>query len=455
MLFIISRVLLCAVFVLMTCAAGEAGHSPRLRRANDPKIRLVVISDISTLTARNGEPDDTQSLVRLLLYSNDFDIEGLIAAQTGKDLHVHPEYMRDIVRKYGKVRGNLALHAKGYPTEQHLLNTIHAGRPGVETVGVDWDSDASESIIGMIDKPDPRPVWFTIWGGPRELAQAIYKVARTRTPSELAKFKSKIRIYAIGDQDPTGEWIRTTHPDIFYIKTNLVFRGLYRGGDTSLVNTEWVENNIVRGHGALGAAYPNYAGGDPWGAVKGVKEGDTPSFLYLIPNGLGNPQQPAWGSWGGRFVRNGNYYFDAKDTVDGDTSERATTYRWRSAFQNDFQARMDWCVKPYKEANHPPIAVIAGDLRLRVRPGTVVKLSAAGSSDPDGNKLSYKWFFYPEPSSCNGSIVIENANKLNASFVAPAVKSAKTIHIILTVTDNGAPPLSRYGRIVVTVDPKA
>lgn len=425
------------------------------RKTSDAKVRLVVITDISTLTARDGEPDDTQSMVRLLVYSNVFDIEGLVAAQTGSDLHVHPEYIRDIAHKYGKVRKNLALHAEGYPTEQHLLSVTHGGRPGVDTVGDGWESDASNWIIKLLDKPDPRPVWFTIWGGPRELAQAIYEVSQTRTPAQLAKFKSKIRIHAIADQDPTCEWIRTNHPDVFYIKSRFVFRGLYRDGDTSLVNTEWVDKNIIEGHGPLGSAYPNYDGGDPWGAVHGIKEGDTPSFLYLIPNGLGNPQQPAWGGWGGRFVKTGSYYFDAKDTVGGNTSERATVHRWRPEYQNDFQARMDWCVKPYKDANHPPVPAFAGNTRLRVRPGSMVKLSAAGSSDPDGDKLSYKWLFYPEPSSYNGSLVIKNTSKRDASFIAPVVESVKTIHIIVTVTDDGAPRLSRYKRIIVTVDPKA
>jgi hypothetical protein len=76
-----------------------------------------------------------------------------------------------------------------------------------------------------------------------------------------------------------------------------------------------------------------------------------------------------------------------------------------------------------------------------------------GSGDPDGNALSYNWYFYKEAGSYRGEVKIENANAQQAAFIAPHVNSPATIHVLLTVTDNGAPPLSRYKRVVVAVDP--
>ncbi len=131
----------------------------------------------------------------------------------------------------------------------------------------------------------------------------------------------------------------------------------------------------------------------------------------------------------------------------------ATVYRWRAAFQADFQARLDWCVKPYAEANHPPSARVAGEVRRTVAPGENVLLDASPSSDPDGHSLAYEWYFYGEPGSYAGSLSIQNSTSTIASFVAPRVSSRQTIHIILTVQDNGSPPLSSYQRIVITVDP--
>ncbi len=357
------RIRLLSIVLLASAALGAA--------ASIEKPRVIVMTDISTLEVGGGEPDDTQSLVRFLLYTNEFDVEGLIATAAGRKGEVHPEYIKAIIRAYSEVYPNLVKHDPRYPTPGFLLSRVKAGIPETEMIGEGLDSEGSDWIISVVDNPDPRPVWIVIWGGPRELAQALWKVERQRTKSEFADFKSKIRVFAIADQDRTAHWIRARHTDLFYITSKLAFRGMYRGGDESLVTREWVDTHVNKSHGALGSAYPNYDGGDPWGRVKGVKEGDTPSFLYLIPNGLGNPEHPEWGSWGGRYTGIGMHYFDAKDIVESDSSiiwdERATVFRWRPAYQADFQARLDWCVFPPEWANHPPVVMIDKPSELRVR----------------------------------------------------------------------------------------
>ena len=418
------------------------------------RSRLVVLTDISTLTADQGEPDDTQSLVRLLLYANELDIEGLIASHTRHRDAVNPGFIEAIVQRYGQVHANLLLHDARYPSPETLLPVIRGGHRDRDHVGPDRDSPGSELITEILDRRDPRPVWFTIWGGPHELAQAIWQAERTRTAAEFAAFKRKIRVHAIADQDATGQWIKANHPDIFYITSYQAFRGVYKDGDLSLVTPEWVDDNILNGHGALGAAYPNYDGGDPWGrGVKGIKEGDTPSFLYLIPNGLGDPAQPTWGSWGGRFVGSASHYEDALIPSMGEHSPRATVYRWRRAYQADFQARLDWCVAEPEDANHAPVAHVAGPLRRTVRSGKTIELDASASSDPDGDEIRFQWWFYREPSTCAGWLMIQDPTRPRARLVTPAVDKPETLHIVLTVTDNGTPPLRSYRRVIVTVDP--
>jgi hypothetical protein len=70
--------------------------------------------------------------------------------------------------------------------------------------------------------------------------------------------------------------------------------------------------------------------------------------------GLSDPAHPEWGGWGGRFRLAGRGLFrDAADTVESVTDARATVWRWRPAFQADFAARMAWCVKAARDANHP------------------------------------------------------------------------------------------------------
>jgi hypothetical protein len=151
---------------------------------------------------------------------------------------------------------------------------------------------------------------------------------------------------------------------------------------------------------------------------------------------------------------------DAEDEVigaDGNyhTSNKATIWRWRQAYQHDFAARMDWTIKPYKEANHPPVAMLEHPSTMEVKSGEKVMLSAKGSNDPDGNALAYEWIYYWEAGTFVNNRPIETVNRksMEASFTAPKVTQPATLHIILAVTDNGNPSLTRYQRVIVTVTP--
>lgn len=83
--------------------------------------------------------------------------------------------------------------------------------------------------------------------------------------------------------------------------------------------------------------------------------------------------------------------------------------KWSDALQNDFAARANWCVKSYKDANHPPVVKLTNALDINAKPGGKINLSAKGTSDPDGDKLSYKWWQYQEVGTYGGQIQIENA----------------------------------------------
>ena len=87
--------------------------------------------------------------------------------------------------------------------------------------------------------------------------------------------------------------------------------------------------------------------------------------------------------------------------------------------QNDFASRADWCVKPFAEANHPPSVKLAHAADLKVRAGKKVKLSAKGTTDPDGNKLTYRWWQYNDAGTYKGAVEIRNSNKKKACFKMP------------------------------------
>src|SRR5438105_3775028 len=98
-------------------------HAPAAERP-----RLIVLTDVG------GDPDDRQSMIRLMHYANEFDVEGLIASAAGtpgelKKEAVRPELIREIVEAYGKVRPNLLLHSPDYPDAKHLLDRVKSGNP--------------------------------------------------------------------------------------------------------------------------------------------------------------------------------------------------------------------------------------------------------------------------------------------------------------------------------------
>ncbi len=250
-------------------------------------------------------------------------------------------------------------------------------------------------------------------------------------------------------------------PGLFYVlsmapagqdKREGAYRGMYLGGDESLTSRTWIDACVRTGHGALGAMYPpkTWTAPNPHGALK---EGDTPSWLYFLPLGPGDSEHPSWGGWGGRFaLHSGALYRDAEDRVGEQSGARATVWRWRAAVQNQFQARMDWCVKPYREANHAPAASeVARVCVLNAAPSSQVRLRAGDWKDPDGNRLSYRWWVYAEAGSYRGAVKLSSTDSAEAALDVPADAAGKEFHVILEVIDDSAPPLTSYRRTIVQV----
>ncbi|MBN1821819.1 MAG: DUF1593 domain-containing protein [Prolixibacteraceae bacterium] len=453
------------------------------------KSRVIILSDIE------ADPDDTQSFVRLMLYSNGLDIEGIIATTScWKKTSIAPESIVRIVKAYGKVQPNLKKHAPDYPEEEALLAKIKKGLPeyGMSGVGKGKDSEGSEWIIKILEKNDDRPLWISVWGGVNTLAQALYKIDRTKSKREAKRLIAKLRVYTISDQDDSGIWIRNNFPELFYIvspgdnygsATWSAINSVINDIDNTTISNNWLAENIQQGHGPLSAVYPDVS----WGM-----EGDTPSWLNLIPNGLGDPEHPEWGGWGGRyefylpefseknssvgsgvpnepetrkiwtnasdnytpFIPNdyGRTIKPVSDTFKGD---KVSLWRWRDDFQNDFAARMDWCTKSFDEANHPPVPVLEGPGQITVRSGEGFELEAINSTDPDGDSFSFLWFNYPEAGSYKEPVKLGSPENSHGIYVvAPKVEKEETFHFILKITDRGKPQLSGYKRVIVTVLPK-
>jgi hypothetical protein len=503
-----SLISLVAAVALAFAQAATAAAPPVLTLADDAEhtdpafpgrnARLFVLSDIG------NEPDDQMSMVRLVLYSNDIDIEGLVATtSTWQTDELHPEVIHRVLDAYGEVRGNLLKHSPRWPTAEELKSRVSSGLPayGMAAIGRKELSSGATALIAAAKRRDDRPLWISIWGGANTLAEALDHLRKTHSPEATAQILARLRVTSISDQDDAGPWIRREFPRLVYVVkpsppdsdeyASATWTGIsgdqyYRncaGAETLLVSDYWLDENIRR-KGPLGARYPRN---------EYIMEGDTPAFLALVKNGLEAQRSPGWGGWGGRYVhrqpygemrpiwtQGGDVYtrVTSADTViglDGQnyTSDQATIWRWRRAMQHEFAARMNWTVSDFTGANHAPVIAVNGRALRTTHVATAyvnkpLTIDLAGSRDPDGHGLSFHWYHYPEagtpPLIRLADVDISGADSARAT-ITPTETCRQNwtggkrscprgvAHIIVEATDDGSPALTTYQRIILHVLP--
>lgn len=415
------------VCLLVICCCTSA-------RGMEDRPRIIVTTD--------GEADDRASFVRFLLTSNEFDVEAIVNSSSefhwvgGKGWNAfHPvEWIAEYIGYYAQVYPNLLKHSKDYPSPDELLarwkvgNISAVGEYATRTEGARFIADI------LLDNSDSRPIWLQAWGGCNTIAAAL----------------------KIIQEDHLSVW-----PKVLPSEVKPYFE------------KAWMKAQILEGHGPLCDAYPNKQGAFN-------AEGDTPAFLHTIPTGLRNRESPAYGGWGGRYVRvRGNVWMDplpssdyehpsgqwgianswskrlehATDTAEINVRTRyfKSLWRWLDAIQNDFAARADWCVEEYESTNHPPVVSLAqASLDVSAGVGEVIEWDASSSTDPDGDTLSFRWWHYAEAGSYAGHV--EGVSTPKFSFRVPEdARVGDTIHLICEVRDSGTPALTRYCRVIVTV----
>lgn len=445
---------------------------------SNTKTRVIVTTD--------GEIDDECSMVRFLLYANEWDIEGIITSSSQYHWQGHKwagdDWINPYLDAYEKVYDNLKKHDKNYPTPEYLRERTVLGNVKAEGE-MDEVTDGSELIVKvLLDETDSRPVWIQAWGGTNTIARAL-KTIEEKYPEKMEYVANKLRFFFIWEQDNTYQsyirknWgkynILTIISDQFIVYFYHWKKYLLEEQQKYLVGS-WMNSNIKNGHGDLCALYKSHDNGDF------RSEGDSPAYFHVIPTGLRNEEHPDWGGWGGRYVKvrentwldpveeegyeypEGRWYTSnawgrtrLKKEIPNDTmllNYLEPSWRWVDVLQNDFAARADWCVKSYDEANHAPIVRLKNKLDIIAKAGEKIELSADGTKDPDGDKLTYKWWYYKEAGSYKGDVPISSSNKIKSSIVVPSdSKKGDTIHIICEVTDDGEPSLTRYQRTVITI----
>ncbi|WP_347838398.1 nucleoside hydrolase-like domain-containing protein [uncultured Draconibacterium sp.] len=419
------------------------------------KPRVIVMTD--------GEIDDHSSMIRFLMYTCDVDLCAIIETNSifQRDGHSNEDWYEKQLKAYGEVYSNLIKHNPDYPKVSRLKEISYIGDeehdhlrglrdkrweliPGgkITFTPEKWkDTPGSDKIVEVLLEKNPAPVHIQAWGGGNTAARAFYKL-KTEHPEDYKRALSKVVMYNIWYQDGAGNYIEQNYPEV-----TMLYCGSFAGtwNYRSQKNTyDFIENNVKKNHGPLGALYPQDY----------VSEGDSPAFFYSLFNGLRNYEDPTYGGWGGRFEKTPEFDHVYKDAVD-DGDKKKSLRMWIDDVNNDFQARMDWCVaEKYADANHQPIIKTDGKHDRTVRAGEKVTLSAKKTIDPDGDKIDCKWWQYREAGTYDGKIQLNNPLSKKVSFVAPEVDKASTIHLIFQVTDSGKPALNSYQRMIITVLPE-
>lgn len=443
------------------------------------KPRVVILTDIAP---GDVEPDDMESMVRLLAHADQYEIEGLIATcgwnSSGR---AYPaEWMNSIstaIDAYGKDVPNLmkrsnqkgfkslkqenGMQKLGYwPSAAYLKSRVALGssRLGMKEIGENNNTPGSDLIIRLVDESDDRPLYISTWGGANTLAQAIWKVQHTRTAAQLDKFLSKLCVYTITDQDVGWEQRHTNYQYSSHQWMRREFEGKLKFIWDESAWLSQCSNGLnhwdayakyIQGHGNLGRVYPKFKYG---------VEGDTPSYLYITPNGLSNPQDPRQAGWGGYFewglgMDNSTYCWTNHTGKAKEIAEKYANYFYQAEF-NDFAARMNWAATG--KGNRNPIVIvnrISGirPIVIKAKAGETIKLDATNSVDPDGDYISVKWWQMVESGTYHKEINIKYKDSSVTGITIPADASKQSIHIICEVTDLGTPNLTSYRRIIITV----
>ena len=454
------RMVMCMVLMSLTMAAWA--------EKRELKPRLVVCTDIAPADV---EPDDMESMVRLMAYADLFEIEALITS-VGWNCDPYPlewqQYLFRVITAYAKDVPNLMRRSGqkrflpirkentsqevGYwPSAEYITSRAVMGSMygGIRSIGERNDSPGSELLIRLADEDDPRPIYVAAWGGANTLAQAIWRVKQSRSEEEVKKFVRKFRIYTITDQDmqysmrmnraySSHMWLRREFAnDLQFIWDEGAWQE-----QCELGKQHWQEHqDFIQGHGALGNEYPNYK----WGV-----EGDTPSFLYVLPNGLSNPEDPRQAGWAGYHER--GLCADSLTTAWTSWQEplRSISVGYKRRFYpdelNDFKARMQWAAEGHGNHN-PKVVVKAPSVAER---GATIRLDASKSDDPDGDALSFLWWQQPEIGTTK--VAIDGDDQPIATIRIPAdASSGDTVHIICEVHDNSPYHLVGYRRVIVHI----
>jgi len=443
------------------------------------KPRIVVLTDIAP---GDIEPDDMESMIRLMSHADLFEIEALITSggwnsgwmaypvgwkdSLSTTINAYEKDLPNLMKRSGQT-SFLSLEeesdkqAIGYwPSADYMRSRAMLGslELGQHKIGEENVSEGSDFIVRLAGEEDERPIWILAWGGANTFAQAVWQVEQSCSPDELKSFLRKFRVYTITDQDVTWQ---ERHSNYGYSSHQRLRRDFPEDLMFIWDESAWLTQNDIgssnwdeyaahiQGHGNLGSIYPK----NKWGV-----EGDTPSYLHVLPNGLNDPSVPEMTGWGGRFewgegMDKETFCYTNHAEGQKSISQKYEHYFYPAIF-NNFAARMDWAA--YGKGNRNPVAIVnsmkgLGIIEINASCDEGIRLDASKTYDPEDDGLTYKWWVMPEAGTYEGVAEISDSGSAAAELHVPSDASGKTIHVIFEVCDDGEPSLASYRRIVIKV----
>lgn len=514
----IKKVLIGVMIMALILTGCTSKNKDVVTQTKQEKVRTVITTD--------GEVDDMNSVIRALLYANDMDISGIVLTSSmyhyagDQQKGVEPfrwtgtQWIYDFIDDYGKVYNNLKAHDEDYPEPDYLKSITKIGN--ISDKGeMEKETDGSKFLEELFLDDDERKLYVQTWGGTNTTARALKSIEEKYKDSDQwekiqKKINDKLVLYIILDQDESySEYIAKNWSDLEIINDrsnfwHFAYAWQFHSDELNeTLKADWCYENLVKDKGPL---MENYAlmgdgkiiDGELYEELRGtqdyldnnpnyqqydfISEGDSPSFLYLIDTGLRSIEDSSYGGWGGRFGEDGKNNVLDYNPYTNEYEAQYSLSRWFSDIQNDFAARVDWCLSADKnKVNHAPTINVEQGVDLTAAAGEKVTLTAKGK-DIDGDNLSYKWWRYFEADTYQDSTIttqqqvvengglqidikrklgtdekidtikIENANKNKMSFVVPKdAKKGDTIHMVVEVQDDGNHQLKHYQRVIITV----
>ena len=472
---------------------------------------------IRTIITQDGEIDDQNSLRHALLYANDMEIQGIILTSSifhfqGVKSALTPEnkpdytkpyrftgttWMDEMIEDYKQVYPNLIQVDTNYPTPEYLHSITKIGNIGYPGEMLQA-SDGSILIKEKILDQDPRKLYIQLWGGANTLARALYDLEQEYKNQdnwlEIKKqIEDKVIITACGEQDDTYKnYICEVYPNMQFVKCvqmgsyAYAWNNMPEGKSKETLRAPFMQEHILKNTGALLEKYATWADGKEyegeeinsqfgcnekllhewWGKEMGlgtyqpyefISEGDSPTFLTLLPWGFKTLESFNYGGIAGRYQLDPTYKNSKGQQVnywipmtchyqqeDGKLVETESMWPYVEAIQKDFAARGAWCTLRYKTLP-PQIHLIEDDSQIAFANQTIT-LNVQANDQVDFD------FIYNQDVSNYPYKLTLNKNKTSVTFtIDPSAKENDFISLIIKATTKDAFEVTRYKQIILSI----